>query len=69
MSLSIQEIETEILTLPEQEQLKLIDFVESLLALHYFLLIINANENWLFCTKCVYPFDILKTTVKFPCNL
>ena len=30
MSLSIQEIETEILTLPEQEQLKLIDFVESL---------------------------------------
>ncbi len=30
MSLSIQEIKTEILTLPEQEQLKLIDCVESL---------------------------------------
>lgn len=30
MSLSIHEIEMEILTLPEQEQLKLIDFIESL---------------------------------------
>lgn len=30
MSLSIQEIEAEILTLPEQEQQKFIDFAESL---------------------------------------
>jgi hypothetical protein len=30
MSLTIEEIEAEILILPEQEQLKLIDFVESL---------------------------------------